>query len=302
MSGRVSGSVVDATGAPVPNADVSLYLLGGSKPLLKTKSASNGTYNMIGVRPADYDVNIEAPGFVKATVHGIAVDAARETAVPQVKLQLATVTFKVDVNAAEVPVDVANAEISGTISMDEMKDTTASIYFTKKKNPEVDLGHVRVPAKIIVLRSQDPVAEEALIASLSLVVKAGDLDDAGERRAVAARIEPSHVRRRRGPHHRQHPLDRLQHARHATERQRRRDEPDDFAVVVSLETPDDLYRIGRRIGVVEIGVEPIQHRFQFNHRLRHTNGLATTMLEWRSARRLLFSRRTSALRSTRSSC
>lgn len=45
--------------------------------------------------------------------------------------------------------------------------TTASIYFTKKKSPDIDLGRVRVPAKIIVLRSQDPVAEEALIADVS---------------------------------------------------------------------------------------------------------------------------------------
>ena len=45
--------------------------------------------------------------------------------------------------------------------------TTASIYFTKKKNPEVDLRRVRVPAKIVVLRSQDPVAEESLISDIS---------------------------------------------------------------------------------------------------------------------------------------
>ncbi len=45
--------------------------------------------------------------------------------------------------------------------------TTASIYFTKKRSPEVDLRRVRVPAKIIVLRSQDATAEEALIADIS---------------------------------------------------------------------------------------------------------------------------------------
>ena len=45
--------------------------------------------------------------------------------------------------------------------------TTASIYFTKKRSPEIDLRHVRVPAKVIVLRSLDPVAEEALIADIS---------------------------------------------------------------------------------------------------------------------------------------
>lgn len=45
--------------------------------------------------------------------------------------------------------------------------TTASIYFTKKKSPEIDLRHVRVPAKVIILKSTDPDAEEILISSIS---------------------------------------------------------------------------------------------------------------------------------------
>lgn len=45
--------------------------------------------------------------------------------------------------------------------------TTASIYFTKKKDPELDLRLVRVPAKIIVMKSKDPSAEEALISDIS---------------------------------------------------------------------------------------------------------------------------------------
>lgn len=45
--------------------------------------------------------------------------------------------------------------------------TTASVYFTKKKSPEIDLRRVRVPAKIIVLHSKDSVSEEALISDIS---------------------------------------------------------------------------------------------------------------------------------------
>jgi hypothetical protein len=45
--------------------------------------------------------------------------------------------------------------------------TTASIYFTKKKYPEVDLRKVRVPAKIIILQNADAATEEALIADIS---------------------------------------------------------------------------------------------------------------------------------------
>lgn len=45
--------------------------------------------------------------------------------------------------------------------------TTASIYFTKKKSPDTDLARVRVPAKIIILRSSEPESEEALISDIS---------------------------------------------------------------------------------------------------------------------------------------
>lgn len=45
--------------------------------------------------------------------------------------------------------------------------TTASIYFTKRKFPETDLRQVRVPTKIIVLHSQDNVTEESLIGDIS---------------------------------------------------------------------------------------------------------------------------------------
>ncbi|MBX9917954.1 MAG: AIPR family protein [Nitrosomonas sp.] len=46
--------------------------------------------------------------------------------------------------------------------------TTASIYFTKKKlSEEVNLRQVRVPAKIIVLHSSDDASEESLISDIS---------------------------------------------------------------------------------------------------------------------------------------
>lgn len=45
--------------------------------------------------------------------------------------------------------------------------TTASLYFTKKKEPKTDISRVRVPAKIILLRSDDRAGEEGLISDIS---------------------------------------------------------------------------------------------------------------------------------------
>lgn len=45
--------------------------------------------------------------------------------------------------------------------------TTASLYFIQKKNPDIDLRRVRVPAKIIVLKSKNTESEETLISDIS---------------------------------------------------------------------------------------------------------------------------------------
>jgi hypothetical protein len=45
--------------------------------------------------------------------------------------------------------------------------TTASIYFTKRRYPDTDLSRVRVPAKIIVMHAQEPAKEESLISDIS---------------------------------------------------------------------------------------------------------------------------------------
>src|SRR5579871_5367888 len=112
LSGRLSGSVVDASGASVPGATVRLYLSGGKKPLVSTTTSRDGLYNLLGVRPAEYDLEVEAAGFLKTTLHGVQVDAARETPVPEIKLQLAAVSQSVEVSAAAGDVAIDNAEIS----------------------------------------------------------------------------------------------------------------------------------------------------------------------------------------------
>jgi len=121
FSGRVTGSVVDTSGASVPDAQVELYLAGGKKPLLATRTATDGQYNFNDVRPATYDLTVEAKGFLKVTLRDLAVDAAREVSVPLIKLQLASVSETVQVSAGVEGVDLGNAEITDTVSMDQIQ-------------------------------------------------------------------------------------------------------------------------------------------------------------------------------------
>jgi hypothetical protein len=120
FSGRLTGTVLDSSGAPIPNATVSLSFPGGTKALLATKTAADGVWNMIGIRPADYDISFEATGFAKAALRAIPVDPARETTVQTVTLQLPTINQSLDVSADIQSVQTSNVEISSTITAQEI--------------------------------------------------------------------------------------------------------------------------------------------------------------------------------------
>jgi Carboxypeptidase regulatory-like domain len=122
IDGRVTGTVVDVSGAAVPGAEVDLLMVGGKKPLLISKTSSDGLYHFIGVRPGYYDVAVIATGFVKTTLNNVSVDPARETSMPRIKLQLASVSSTVEVKSDVKGVQTDNAEISQTISMEEINN------------------------------------------------------------------------------------------------------------------------------------------------------------------------------------
>src|SRR5258707_9714928 len=120
LSGRVAGSVIDAAGAAVPGADVELYLAGGQKPLLTTKTAADGQFNLIGVRPTEYDVTVSAKAFVKTSMRKIMVNPARETSLPPIKLELASVIQSVDVSAGLEGVRTTNAETAHPLTAEQV--------------------------------------------------------------------------------------------------------------------------------------------------------------------------------------
>jgi Carboxypeptidase regulatory-like domain len=122
FSGRVTGAVVDASGGGVAGAQVDLVLTGGKKPLMTVKTSAEGLYHLIGVRAADYDIVVRSQGFVTTTVRDITIDAARETQVPLVKLQLAAVIQSVEVVAETQGVEISSSEVSGTISMEDIRN------------------------------------------------------------------------------------------------------------------------------------------------------------------------------------
>lgn len=116
VTGRLSGTVVDASGAVVPDAQVQLILPGGKAAVLEATTTKEGIFSFIGVRPGTYDITVEAKGFVPARFPGVAVDPIRETSLPPIRLDVAAVTQSIQVSGTIEGVQTSNAEISSTVS------------------------------------------------------------------------------------------------------------------------------------------------------------------------------------------
>src|SRR5216683_5400450 len=121
VTGRISGSVTDSSGAAIPNATVNLVLPGGAKPVLATVTTPEGLFSFTNVRPISYDLTVESKGFLKYTLRGLKVDPARETSLPRVQLELAAVTQSVDVTADVQTVQTSNAEVATTVTNEQVR-------------------------------------------------------------------------------------------------------------------------------------------------------------------------------------
>jgi len=84
------------------------------------------------------------------------------------------------------------------------------------------------------------------------------MTDAGKRATIARRLESAHVFGRTIAKDGHESLDRLEHARDAAERQRRRAERHDFEIFGPPVSPNDLNRVGGRVRRVEAVVETIE--------------------------------------------
>ena len=122
VSANVSGSVVDPTGAAIPGASVVLRLPGSETALYSTSTASDGHYALQSVSPGTYDLFIDKTGFQKLKLAALKVDAARETALPPTKLEVASVSASVEVTEAVQAVQIASAEVSNTIRTQQIQN------------------------------------------------------------------------------------------------------------------------------------------------------------------------------------
>ena len=113
VNGTLLGTVTDATGAVVPNAEVTIVLTGQSAQY-KTVTNGSGDFTEPDLPSGTYAVTVTAQGFKKETRENIAV-LTNTTARVDISLVTGNATETVEVTTAPPELQTDRADISSTI-------------------------------------------------------------------------------------------------------------------------------------------------------------------------------------------
>jgi len=120
VSGRLTGSVIDPSGATIPGATVNLYLPGGKAPVFTMKTTSAGIFDFTSVRPDTYKLEVNAAGFVKFSQENVVIDPVRQTTLAPIQLGLQSATQTMEVVGAVSTVDTSSVEVNSTVSQSQV--------------------------------------------------------------------------------------------------------------------------------------------------------------------------------------
>jgi hypothetical protein len=118
--GTISGTVIDPTGASVPSASVILTQVKTGQAL-SMQTHSDGLYVFPSVSPADYKIDITAPGFKKFEQVGVTLLADQRLTV-NVTLQVGSEQVTVDVESSAPQVNASTGTLSQVIGQQQVNE------------------------------------------------------------------------------------------------------------------------------------------------------------------------------------
>ena len=122
LTGTISATVYDSSGAVVPGATITLKN-SDSGDVRRTVSDGSGYFTFTAVQPANYSISVSAKGFTTWELTGIVMNLGDTKTVPNIALKAGASNTTVEVVAdknVEVPVDTP--EISDTMNAEQIED------------------------------------------------------------------------------------------------------------------------------------------------------------------------------------
>ena len=123
VTGSITGSVADSSGAAIPGAKVTLVSEGTAAARIQNTDAQ-GNFEFTAVLPGIYTVAAENAGFKKYQKEHLELTPGDTLAVGTLPLEVGAVSESVTVAAEGAMLQTATSERSGIVSSEEIKDLT----------------------------------------------------------------------------------------------------------------------------------------------------------------------------------
>jgi len=117
-TGAISGKVVDATGLPVPNAQV-IVTGESTNTVFKTVTGESGDFVVNYLMPGSYRIQFSASGFKEYVESGVQLQINQQRRVDP-SLQVGQVSETVEVSAAAAQVNYVSPEIGQVVDADQL--------------------------------------------------------------------------------------------------------------------------------------------------------------------------------------
>jgi hypothetical protein len=123
VTGSILGAVLDASGAPVPNASVSLTSE-STGAVRQVNTNPDGRFVFSAVQPGAYTLAVEHGGFKKYERKNLALAASEVLGVGDIRLEIGAVSESITVKAEGASVQTASGERSGVVTADQVENLT----------------------------------------------------------------------------------------------------------------------------------------------------------------------------------
>jgi hypothetical protein len=120
ISGDLVGTVIDATGAAVPNVSVTATN-SGTEGKTSVLTNSMGQYRISNLLPGNYNISAAARGFSGWEMRGVLVQL-NQTATVNITLSLGAVSTTIEVSTAAAEIDTTTAQIATTYASRQITD------------------------------------------------------------------------------------------------------------------------------------------------------------------------------------
>jgi len=123
ITGTLTGTIVDSSGAAVPGAQASAKNL-TIGAVRNTVSGAEGIFVFNSLEPGRYNLTIKATGFKTLEEDNLDVTASAPLSLGKLTLALGALTEEISVTAAATPVQTASSENSKLMDTDQLADLT----------------------------------------------------------------------------------------------------------------------------------------------------------------------------------